>query len=313
MVRDGSGFDDFNDLRPLEMLDPDAPSTATQDGSGIRESTLHDPALRARLARLAPRVSVEAALAATHAAANRRRWMRRLVPILGAAAALLLLVLVISALSSDDADVLASGDGGSTSTTAASSDPNGTSGDDGYDEEDLPEFTGTFVPGSYVPSFTVPSGSAPSTTASSTTTESTTPTTAPVRPPSGDVKLTVIPQGASSTTVGDRLLVEVQVENLTGAPIAVRTGSASCPMLGTVTAGPTADPDIPSGAGTPFTGQGAQVQDQFGGNRLGSAWRLVPPGLILLALIWLIHFIRRHRKKRIKAPKIKPIKKKYLR
>ena len=40
---------------------------------------------------------------------------------------------------------------------------------------------------------------------------------------------------------------------------------------------------------------------------------LVPPGLILLALIWLIRFIRRHRKKRIKAPKIKPIKKKYLR
>ena len=31
------------------------------------------------------------------------------------------------------------------------------------------------------------------------------------------------------------------------------------------------------------------------------------------ALIWLIRFIRRHRKKRIKAPKIKPIKKKYLR
>ena len=40
---------------------------------------------------------------------------------------------------------------------------------------------------------------------------------------------------------------------------------------------------------------------------------LVPPGLILLALIWLMRFIRRHRKKRIKAPKIKPIKKKYLR
>ena len=40
---------------------------------------------------------------------------------------------------------------------------------------------------------------------------------------------------------------------------------------------------------------------------------LVPPGLILLALIWLIRFIRRHRRKRIKAPKIKPIKKKYLR
>ena len=40
---------------------------------------------------------------------------------------------------------------------------------------------------------------------------------------------------------------------------------------------------------------------------------LVPPGLILLALIWLIRFIHKHRRKRIKAPKIKPIKKKYLR
>ena len=31
---------------------------------------------------------------------------------------------------------------------------------------------------------------------------------------------------------------------------------------------------------------------------------LVPPGLILLAFIWLIRFVRKHHKKRIKAPKI---------
>lgn len=40
---------------------------------------------------------------------------------------------------------------------------------------------------------------------------------------------------------------------------------------------------------------------------------LVPPGLILLAFIWLIRFVRKHHKKRIKAPKIQPTKKKYLR
>ena len=40
---------------------------------------------------------------------------------------------------------------------------------------------------------------------------------------------------------------------------------------------------------------------------------LVPPGLMLLALIWLRNFIRRHRKRRPKAPDIKPIKKRYVR
>ena len=40
---------------------------------------------------------------------------------------------------------------------------------------------------------------------------------------------------------------------------------------------------------------------------------LVPPGLILLVLSSLLRFIRRHRKKRPKAPNIKPIKKRYLR
>lgn len=40
---------------------------------------------------------------------------------------------------------------------------------------------------------------------------------------------------------------------------------------------------------------------------------LVPPAALLLALVWLIRFLRRHRKKRPKAPDIKPIKKRYLR
>ena len=40
---------------------------------------------------------------------------------------------------------------------------------------------------------------------------------------------------------------------------------------------------------------------------------LVPPGLALLVLLWLIRFSRRHRKKRAKPPKLKPIKKKLLR
>ena len=40
---------------------------------------------------------------------------------------------------------------------------------------------------------------------------------------------------------------------------------------------------------------------------------LVPPGLALLALVWLFRFLRRHRRKRAKLPKIKPIKKKFLR
>lgn len=40
---------------------------------------------------------------------------------------------------------------------------------------------------------------------------------------------------------------------------------------------------------------------------------LVPPAALLLALLWLIRFLRRHRKKRPKAPDIKPIKKRYLR
>ena len=40
---------------------------------------------------------------------------------------------------------------------------------------------------------------------------------------------------------------------------------------------------------------------------------LVPPGLFLLLLMWLRRFIRRHRKRRPKAPDIKPIKKRYVR
>ena len=40
---------------------------------------------------------------------------------------------------------------------------------------------------------------------------------------------------------------------------------------------------------------------------------LVPPAALLLLLLWLIRFIRRHRRKRIKAPDIKPIKKRYVR
>ncbi|MBQ7885591.1 MAG: D-alanyl-D-alanine carboxypeptidase [Clostridia bacterium] len=40
---------------------------------------------------------------------------------------------------------------------------------------------------------------------------------------------------------------------------------------------------------------------------------LVPPGLILLALMWLRRFYRRHRKRRPKAPDIKPVKKRYVR
>lgn len=40
---------------------------------------------------------------------------------------------------------------------------------------------------------------------------------------------------------------------------------------------------------------------------------LVPPGLLLLVLILIIRFIHRHIHRRIKAPKIKPVKKRYLR
>ena len=40
---------------------------------------------------------------------------------------------------------------------------------------------------------------------------------------------------------------------------------------------------------------------------------LVPPGLVLLALIWLIRFLRRHRRKRAKPPKVEKLKRKYLR
>ena len=40
---------------------------------------------------------------------------------------------------------------------------------------------------------------------------------------------------------------------------------------------------------------------------------LVPPGLFLLLLLWLRRFYRRHRKRRPKAPDIKPIKKRYVR
>ena len=40
---------------------------------------------------------------------------------------------------------------------------------------------------------------------------------------------------------------------------------------------------------------------------------LVPPAILLLALFLLIRFLRRHRHKRARAPKIKPIKTKYLR
>ncbi|MBR4040235.1 MAG: D-alanyl-D-alanine carboxypeptidase [Clostridia bacterium] len=40
---------------------------------------------------------------------------------------------------------------------------------------------------------------------------------------------------------------------------------------------------------------------------------LVPPGALLLALLWLRRFYRRHRKRRPKAPDIKPIKKRYVR
>ena len=40
---------------------------------------------------------------------------------------------------------------------------------------------------------------------------------------------------------------------------------------------------------------------------------LVPPGILLLILIWLIRFIHRHHRKRIKAPNIPPTKKRYLR
>ena len=40
---------------------------------------------------------------------------------------------------------------------------------------------------------------------------------------------------------------------------------------------------------------------------------LVPPGVLLLILIWITRFIRRHRKKRVKAIKIQPVKKRYLR
>ena len=40
---------------------------------------------------------------------------------------------------------------------------------------------------------------------------------------------------------------------------------------------------------------------------------LVPPGAVLLSFLWLIRFIKRHRKKRPKAPDIKPVKKRYVR
>ena len=40
---------------------------------------------------------------------------------------------------------------------------------------------------------------------------------------------------------------------------------------------------------------------------------LVPPAALLLVLLWLIRFLRRHRKKRPKAPKFAPVKKRYLR
>jgi len=40
---------------------------------------------------------------------------------------------------------------------------------------------------------------------------------------------------------------------------------------------------------------------------------LVQPAAALLAFIWLIRFIRRHRKKRPKAPTFEPVKKRYVR
>ncbi|MGN0775176.1 MAG: D-alanyl-D-alanine carboxypeptidase family protein [Candidatus Ventricola sp.] len=40
---------------------------------------------------------------------------------------------------------------------------------------------------------------------------------------------------------------------------------------------------------------------------------LVPPAALLLLILWLIRFLRRHRRKRPKAPDIKPVKKRYLR
>ena len=40
---------------------------------------------------------------------------------------------------------------------------------------------------------------------------------------------------------------------------------------------------------------------------------LVPPGLILLSLFMLVRFLRRHRRKRAKAPDVKPVRKRYLR
>ncbi|MGN0773943.1 MAG: D-alanyl-D-alanine carboxypeptidase family protein [Candidatus Ventricola sp.] len=40
---------------------------------------------------------------------------------------------------------------------------------------------------------------------------------------------------------------------------------------------------------------------------------LVPPAALLLVLYWLIRFLRKHRKKRPKPPKFKPVRKRYLR
>ncbi len=274
----------------MASIDRDVADSATGASDGGADGLLHplddanfgeslsDPALKQRLMRLAPRVSVEPALEATLAVANRRRWQRRAGTALSAAAVVIAALLLFRTGSSDpNSQTLSAGDPVTTTTTVGPADGTRltprTLDDSGATTSVY--VPGTFVPGTYFPTFpTVPGGSSTTNTTTAPPTSTTPPTTAR---PSGEVKVSVGP-ASTSVAVGDRLSVQVEVENNTNAALFYVSGSSSCPQLARTTAATSAGAPVPgSGPGVAFVGEGAQIQDHLESNTFGPGWVLADP------------------------------------
>jgi len=265
-----------------------AVGSATSGADGGDEGPLHplddesfgeslsDPVLKQRLMRLAPRVSVEPALAVTLAVANRRRWQRRVGTALSVAAVVVAALLLFRTGSSDpNSQTLSAGDPATTKPSVGPADGTRltprTLDDAGASTTVF--VPGTYVPGTYLPTFpSVPGGSSTTNTSAAPP-----PSTTSTARPAGEVKVSIAP-ASTSVGVGDRLSVEVEVENNTNATIAYVSGSSSCPQLARTTAGSSAGATVPgSGPGVAFAGEGAQIQDHLDSNTFGPGWVLGDP------------------------------------
>ncbi len=278
----GARFDEFGPI--VDDEEGSWSEFGSAGGGGGSGGSLDDPLLKARLARLAPRVSVEAALDDVHASTTRRRIRRRLTAVGSAAAVLLALFLLVKTWPSGGDDQLIAAGTSTTNTYRRSTTPRGS-----FSPEELPSTlpdfnpTGTFAPftpGSALPAFPTPLVPTPTLPAVTTTTAQVTTTTKAVTTTTKAPEVIVAVNPQSSAVVGERVYVDIAVQNATYGTITVGSDSASCTPFGRVTAGTSADPVIGGGGGSFSGGAGVKIEDHLAANNLTRAWLLSPASVL---------------------------------